>query len=245
MSDNANSAGPGAPHAQQLRREDFTEARVAGFAEIAARAGFKVTTAEERAESLRATLARHGEGDDIWIFGYGSLMWNPALDVAESRIAKAHGYHRHFCLDQQFGRGSPERPGIMLALDRGGHCHGVVHRIAAARVESELRILWLREMPSGAYRPRWIKATTDGGVVEAIAFVINRDHPRYLGRLPVEAIVERLSFAEGQSGTNRQYLHDTVECIRALGIVDRALMDLSDRVARRRDGHFDPKNGEQ
>lgn len=226
----------GVPQVGQLRREDFTEARVAGFAEIAARAGVKVTTAEERAASLRATLAQHAEGHDIWIFGYGSLMWNPALDVVESRIARVHGYHRRFCLDQQFGRGSPERPGIMLALDRGGRCQGVVHRIETEKIEGELRILWLREMPSGAYWPRWIGARTDRGSVRAIAFVINRQHPRYLGRLPVEEVVERLAFAEGQSGTNRQYLHDTLGCMRALGITDRSLADLIERVARRRDG---------
>jgi cation transport protein ChaC len=234
MVDRTPPASSPSPDAKHLGREDFNEARVRAFAAIAARAGFSVTTQAERDASLAAILASHPAEQDLWIFGYGSLMWNPALEVSESRPATVFGFHRRFCLDQQFGRGSPECPGIMLALDSGGCCNGVAHRIAAANIESEMRILWLREMPSGAYHPKWTRARTPSGQVRAITFVINREHPRYLGRLPVEVVVDRLAFAEGQSGTNFDYLEKTVASMGEKSIRDRSVAALLHRVRQRR-----------
>lgn len=215
-----------------LRREDFTEERIAAFAQIAASVGFSVTTPEERERSLRETLSRVAPGEDVWIFGYGSLMWNPALQVQESRLATIHGYHRRFCLDQQFGRGSPDCPGLMLGLDRGGACNGVAHRIAAPDVEPELQILWRREMPSGAYRPTWVTARLETGAsVRAVTFVNDRAHPRYVGRLPEAEVVRRVALAAGQSGTNREYLENTVRCLEGLGIEDPSLLRIHRQVA--------------
>ena len=99
----------------------------------------------------------------VWLFGYGSLIWNPAFEFAEKRPATVHGLHRRFCLRTFLGRGSKDRPGLVLALDRGGCCRGVAFRIAAERVESELDIVWRREMISDAYRPRWLTAVHPRG----------------------------------------------------------------------------------
>ena len=100
---------------------------------------------------LDATLASHPEGSDIWLFGYGSLMWNPAIEFAEQCGGTVHGWHRRFCLWLHGGRGSPESPGLMLALERGGRCAGTLFRIPAAEARDELLLAWRRELFTGAY----------------------------------------------------------------------------------------------
>ncbi|HEV7370372.1 gamma-glutamylcyclotransferase [Arenibaculum sp.] len=217
----------GAP--PSLKREDFTEERIQRFAELALRAGFRVTTQAEREASLRDTLARRPAGTDVWVFGFGSLMWNPAMHVAESRPARITGYRRRFCLDQRYGRGSPEVPGAMLGLDEGGEIHGVAHRIAEELLQDELTILWRREMPSGAYLPEWIEAEVGGEARAVLTFVSDRAHSRYID-LPESELVARLAMAEGQSGTNRAYLYETVECLEALGIDDPYLTGIASKV---------------
>jgi cation transport protein ChaC len=165
-----------------------------------------------------------------WVFGYGSLMWNPAIHVAETRSGVVHGYHRWFSLTMMMGRGTPECPGLMLVLDRGGSCRGLVHRIAAETVDSELRILWMREMLGGSYTPRWVTARTETGPVRAITFVANPFHPRYCGKLPHDAVVERIALASGNLGTNRYYLFKLVEHLDMLGIADGPMHELARRV---------------
>src|SRR5579864_3025154 len=153
-----------------LRREDFTEERVERFAALAEQlGGYRLLSREARKSSLERCLAAIPRHEDVWVFGYGSLMWNPAIRVTETRSGLIRGYHRCFCLEMLLGRGSPDRPGLMLGLDRGGSCRGLAHRIAAADVESELTILWRREMVSGAYRPRWVTVEQGGAEVRALA----------------------------------------------------------------------------
>ena len=165
------------------------------------------------------------------MFGYGSLMWNPAINVVDSRKAHVRGYHRTFCLTLNAGRGAPEKPGLMLAIDRGGSCTGVAHRIAAGAVESELSILWLREMVSGAYEPRWVNADIDGhSRARVLTFVINRSHPRYEGALPEEHVAKRIARAHGMLGTNREYLYRTVRHLAELGIADGPMHNLERQV---------------
>jgi len=166
----------------------------------------------------------------VWLFGYGSLIWNPAFEYAEKHPATVHGLHRRFCLRTFLGRGSKDRPGLVLALDRGGCCRGVAFRIAADRVESELDIVWRREMISDAYRPRWLTAITPEGPVRAIGFVINRRHERYTGTLPEEAVAETIAHAAGFLGPCCDYLFNTVEHLDELGMPDAGLSRLADRV---------------
>jgi len=193
--------------------------------------GMNVLSDEQLADSRRAMLARQ-PGTDVWVFGYGSLIWNPAFHFEERRLATVHGFHRRFCLWTMLGRGSPDCPGLMLALDRGGSCRGVALRIAADKVESELDILWRREMVSNSYVPTWVRATTDDGPVHAIAFTMNRAHERYAGKLEEEQVADVIARAVGRIGPCRDYLLTTVDHLKELGIHDRAMTRLADKVRR-------------
>ncbi|MEX1082035.1 MAG: gamma-glutamylcyclotransferase, partial [Halofilum sp. (in: g-proteobacteria)] len=145
--------------------------------------------------SMRATLAdmppeaKACEG--VWLFGYGSLLWNPCVAVTERRVARLHGFHRDFRLQLDYGRGSPEAPGLMLGLVPGGSCRGVALCVpgSGARLEHELHLVWRREMLTGVYVPRWVSLTTDQGRVPAIAFIVNPQHECYRGRLDEDAVV--------------------------------------------------------
>ena len=214
-----------------LRREHFSDEGVRRYAAEFAKGGGPPPMSEEDREASRAqALARLSSGDDVWFFGYGSLMWNPMIEVAESRAARIEGWHRHFCLTLNLGRGTPEFPGLMLGLDRGGACTGVVHRVAAAKREAELKILWQREMMSGAYLPCWVRAETDGGALDAVTFVVRRDHPRYEGKLAEEVVAARIAQASGILGTNRDYLYRTAAHLRALGVAGDPLIPLAAKV---------------
>ncbi len=217
---------------RDLKREDFTLDRVRWIAEQAAKRGNVPFMSEEaRNASLKAVRSAVGPGTDVWVFGYGSLMWNPAISVAESKKAHVRGYHRTFCLTLQVGRGTVEKPGLMLGIDRGGSCTGVAHRVRAEEVESELTILWYREMLSGSYEPRWINGDVEGaGVTKMLTFVINRSHPRYEGGLGEVDVARRVAEAEGVIGTNRDYLYRTVSHLTSLGIADGPLHKLERRV---------------
>jgi cation transport protein ChaC len=217
---------------RDLKREDFTLERVRQIADRAAeRGGFPLMSEEARKASLRAVRSAVAAGTDVWVFGYGSLMWNPAINVADSRKAHVRGYHRTFCLTLPIGRGTVEKPGLMLGIDRGGSCTGVAHRIRAEEVESELTILWYREMLSGSYEPRWINGEVEGiGPARMLSFVINRSHPRYENGLSEADVARRLAEAEGIIGTNRDYLYRTVAFLTSLGISDGPIHKLERRV---------------
>jgi cation transport protein ChaC len=220
-----------------LRREDFCDEWIAAIAARAAHLGnYPMLSAAEREASRQRFQSALSPGEGVWVFAYGSLMWNPAMHVAETRPGTVHGHHRVFCLNMMMGRGTPECPGLMLALDRGGSCRGLVHRIAAEHVDSELKILWMREMLGGTYKPRWLAVRTDGGTVRAIAFVSNHAHPRYVGKLPEAAVIERIARATGNLGTNRHYLYRLAEHLDELGLADTALHRLALAVRDRASG---------
>lgn len=218
-----------------LKREDITQARIDAL--VAEGAGHGYThflSREAREESRRLILAARPAGQPVWVFGYGSLIWNPAFHFVEQRPALLRGYHRRFCFWTPLGRGTPDCPGLMLALERGGQCQGVAFRIAEEAVESETDILWMREMLSGVYRPRWVRLQSGAGVFSAIVFVINRHHPLYAGRLPLETAADHIARAEGRMGPCRDYLRRTVEHLEALGIPDRQMGRLLRLVDARR-----------
>lgn len=188
-------------------------------------------TDDERAASLAAMLAGRAAGEPIWIFGYGSLLWRPAFRAVEQRLAVLTGYHRRFCLVMKRFRGTDECPGLMLALDRGGLCRGMVFRLDPASVEADLKGLWKREMVTGGYRPRWSIVKTAEGPVRAISFVANRANDRYLKPDSMEYAAEMIARACGPVGTNAEYLHSTHEHLLGLGISDKGLAQL-DRLVR-------------
>ncbi len=223
-----------------LRREDFTRKRVEEIGAAFRALGLPdppYVDHEARDANRRRVLGRLRPGEDLWIFGYGSLMWNPAFEHDDHVPATLWGYHRRFCLHMTLARGSPECPGLMLGLDRGGMCHGLALRIPASRVHEETDILWMREMIAGTYEPRWVPlrlATRKGAVgasvparPQAVTFTVNRAHPRYTGRLPIAEVARRIATASGELGSCREYFEETIAHVRSLGLRDRHLEDIA------------------
>jgi glutathione-specific gamma-glutamylcyclotransferase len=214
-----------------LTRADLESSR---FSQLIQERGLSphVLSEAELQASIAATLQQHPPDADVWIFAYGSLIWNPIFRFVDRRIGTIYGWHRQFCMWTPIGRGTPENPGLVLGLERGGSCQGFAYRIAAADVASELLLIWRREMIVGSYIPRWVRVRGLGGVeeVEAIAFVINRHHRAYTGKLPPAVIVEHIATASGMLGSCADYLMQTIEGLTAAGIRDQYLTRLRDRV---------------
>jgi cation transport protein ChaC len=189
----------------------------------------RLLTETERAESLRRTLAVRPPGEAAWLFGYGSLIWNPAILTVERRVAFIKGWHRAFCLSTQVGRGSLDNPGLVLGLDTGGSCTGVAFRLAEDSLTSELALLWRREMLAGSYVPRWVDVLDEQGARfgTAIAFTINQETDHYAGNLGRDAIIRRLATASGELGSAADYLYRTRDGLRAEGIPDSELERLA------------------
>lgn len=185
--------------------------------------------------SIAATLAARpaavADVDGVWLFGYGSLLWNPCVPVAEWRDARLYGFHRDFRIRLTHGRGSPEAPGLMLGLVRGGSCPGMALRLSDSGLEHELLMVWRREMLTGVYAPRWVRLRTAAGPVAAITFVVNVAHENYCGRLTDAEVVRLLATGRGVIGSAAEYLHNTVAHLDAQGIHDRRLRRLQARVA--------------
>ena len=175
-------------------------------------------------------------GEDFWVFGYGSLMWHPGFPHLEVRKGHLYGFHRHFCLYSHNYRGTPECPGLVLGLDRGGSCRGLVYRVPAAEAEEAMDYLYEREMTTGAYEPRWLEVRSEVGTgpapehapVSAIAFVVDPAHRQYAGRLSLERTLDYVLQGHGARGPCVEYLENTVHHLRALGLRDRGLERLLD-----------------
>ena len=185
---------------------------------------------EERCVQIAQILSLAPRRERIWIFGYGSLMWNPAFHYVERCTARIHGFHRQFCLWSRGGRGSPERPGLMLSLESGGSCTGVAYRIAPEAAMAELDVLWRREMASRSYRAVWASLHMRHGIEPGITFAVNRSHERYVPRLDTETAARYLATGRGSIGECCDYLFDTVDHLRELGIRDRRMETLAQRV---------------
>lgn len=184
--------------------------------------------------AVAATLAGHA-ADDIWIFACGSLIWNPACDVVEERIGTARGWHRAFRINMTRWRGTKEQPGLMMGLDRGGQCTGVLYRIPAGTAEANLAKLFRREMTRKppTNMPRWLRVETDGGPLAAIAFVMDKKGFAYAGIRTHEETAEILAKACGHWGSGAEYLHNTIVKLAEYGIHDRNLWRLQALVAER------------
>ena len=167
-------------------------------------------------------------GPDIWVFGYGSLIWNPLIAYEEKQFGRVYGFHKRFCLWTRLGRGSPEDPGLVLALDRGGSVRGFVFRIASKRAAQEMDILWQREMVNNSYNPKWVSVHTNCGVKKALSFVIRRNSPSYADRMSDENIAEIIARAAGFLGPCCDYLFETAKALTKAGIQDKSL----DRLVR-------------
>ena len=169
----------------------------------------------------------------LWVFGYGSLIWNPGFPVAERRIARISGWHRSFCMRSIHHRGTVEEPGLVLALDRAraASCTGVAFRVAPGEEEQTLASLRERELVSSAYLEMVLPVATDTGLLDALAYVIDPDHAQYC-HLDREEQAQIIAQATGGRGRNRDYLWSTAAHLAELGIRDEDLDWLSDRVRR-------------
>ncbi len=216
-----------------LTREDLSSERIDQLAADARKAGYHFfLTGEQRSASLEKALLRYQPGEEAWVFAYGSLMWNPAIEFAETSPGRVEGWRRSFCFWTPYGRGSPELPGLMLGLEAGGCCEGIAYRLAPDQVRSELEILWNREMLSGVYQAKWVPTRLrDGRIVTAVTFVVETAHCQYCGDLSMERTAHHIAFAEGRRGACRDYLTSTVEHARLLGIHDPYIEELTARVA--------------
>jgi cation transport protein ChaC len=196
-----------------------------GLADMIARRlpHIRVLTAAERHASLHAALAQRPEqGDGVWLFAYGSLIWNPTIHVAGRRIARVRGWHRAFCLRTPVGRGTPDNPGLILGLRLGGACQGAALRVAEAGLEHELDVLWRREMVTAGYVPRWLAMTDAEGAVfgHGLAFTVDPGGPGYEDELEEAEVVRRLATARGELGSSAEYLFRTWAGLRGMGIND-------------------------
>ena len=188
----------------------------------------KLLSERELLQSRRSFVQDKHRGKDIWIFGYGSLIWNPSFNFDLRKKAHLYGYHRRFCLRTTITRGSPENPGLVLGLDRGGSTKGIIFRIPAASAPNECDVIWKREMLSGAYTPNWVKIKhQDVGVLKALTFIIRRDHASYVEPQSEELCVRTIAEASGIVGTNSDYLFNTEEALSAEGINDLKLKNLT------------------
>ncbi|MES1022743.1 gamma-glutamylcyclotransferase [Gloeocapsa sp. BRSZ] len=192
----------------------------------------RVLNETELEQSIQDILKGRSHSD-VWIFAYGSLIWNPTVKFSDRRVGIIYGWHRRFCLWTPLGRGTPENPGLMLGLDRGGSCRGIAYRIPAEDVLTELLILWRREMVVGSYTPRWVKVVDGKERWDAIAFTINHNHVMYTGDISSEVVVNSLATANGKLGTCADYLSQTVNGLMQYGIQDKQLLKLQKEVIAR------------
>ncbi len=184
-------------------------------------AEFRWTPARIEASLAHTLATRPPEATDLWIFAYGSLMWNPLLDFDARQVATLHGWQRRFCLRSVAGRGTPEQPGRMLGLVPSGSTQGEILRLDGRRLEAELLMVWTREMVGGAYRPTWAPVTrADGSRAHAIAFVADPAQPLHEPDASVATTAPIIARAAGSFGTNADYVFRLEAALRSAGLRD-------------------------
>ena len=167
----------------------------------------------------------------LYVFGYGSLIWRPGFAHAAAHPALLRGFHRRFCIWSRIYRGSPDAPGLVLGLDRGGACRGRAFRVPGEALEEAFAHLWPREMSGGAYDFRPVELCVDAAPVFAWAFTVRRDHLGYAGRLGIEETARLISQGVGGRGRCSEYLANTVRHLECLGLRDGPLHRIEQRVA--------------
>lgn len=164
-----------------------------------------------------------------WVFGYGSLIWNPGFAFIRSATARLYGAHRALSIYSHRHRGTPERPGLVFGLSRGGSCLGVAFEVEARVWPETFDYLQAREQDRGVYREAWRNVVLDdGATVSALAYLVNEDHVQFAGRLDLATTLALVRNGRGESGRNAEYVRNTAHHLLALGIRDRALMEIVD-----------------
>ena len=172
------------------------------------------------------------ECGDLWVFGYGSLMWRPGFAFAERHRAHLHGYHRSLCIFSHVHRGTPDMPGLVLGLDRGGRCRGVAFRVEASLREATIAYLRAREQATSVYLERTVRLRLeDGREVQAVTYVADRAHAQYAGRLPVPDLLRLVRQGVGVSGANPDYVHATHRQLIEIGVSDPVLAGIAEQLS--------------
>jgi len=171
--------------------------------------------------------------EDLWIFGYGSLIWKPGFEHVERMPARMIGLHRSLCVYSFVHRGTPEKPGLVLGLDRGGACRGIAYRVTAKKRAATLAYLREREQATSVYlervRTAWLAGNPEKPV-NAVCYIVDRSHQQYAGRLSITEQVHIVRQGHGGSGNNREYVLETVNALEALGMRDKELHLLAERL---------------
>ena len=170
---------------------------------------------------------------DFWVFGYGSLMWRPGFPFLERATAHLAGLHRALCVYSWVHRGTRERPGLVLGLDRGGACKGIAYCVSGKERDGVIAYLRERELVTNVYRETWRRirlARPGGAVTTALTFIVDRQHEQYAGKLSREKLLEHVRGRHGRSGANSEYVFNTVRHLRELGLRDAVLEWLADRL---------------
>jgi cation transport protein ChaC len=180
---------------------------------------------------MNTNFEQSGEG--LWVFAYGSLMWRPGFDALERRNARLVGAHRALCVYSFVHRGTPERPGLVLGLDRGGNCRGIAYRVAAGKRAGTIDYLRAREQVTMVYREAWRRVWLDDDPqqnVHALCYMVARGHQQYAGRLTLEQQLHYVRQGHGRSGQCRDYVLAAVKELEKLGVRDADLHSLSERL---------------
>ena len=175
---------------------------------------------------LDRVIDEWGGHRDLWLFGYGSLIWRPEFGFVERHPARVHGWHRALKMWSRVNRGTVQNPGLVFGLLSGGSCRGMVFRVPAAEGLETLGRLWLREMPTGVYDPRWLECLTPHSKVRALAFTLSRHSPNFTGELSDERYRQIFASAAGRYGTSLEYAQQTLLELKRHSIHDAALARL-------------------
>ena len=186
-----------------------------------------------RVDTNAATMNQTSSHDEFWVFGYGSLIWRPGFDFIERVPARLTGLHRALCVYSFVHRGTPEKPGLVLGLDRGGACRGVAYKVETTRREETIAYLREREQTTSVYLETMRQVTLSTQPerrVRALVYCVDRGHVQYAGRLSLERQVQLVRHGHGRSGNNRDYVLSTVDALETLGWRDRDLHLLAQRL---------------
>ncbi|TKV10785.1 gamma-glutamylcyclotransferase [Citrobacter sp. wls619] len=191
--------------------------------------GHMIWDYEKITDSMLTALKERPSGAPVWIFAYGSLMWNPLLAVEEIRKATLPGWQRRFCIKLISGRAIPEKPGRMLSLEKDGDAEGIALKLSENGLEEELLLVWIREMITGLYQPRWLQVNLDSGEqVDAITFVSDRYHSLYISNSSVEDVSPIILQAHGSIGSNADYVYQLEHTLSSWNIKDSYVADVSE-----------------
>ena len=221
------------PAPTPITRETLEDWSVAAMARERDGPEATIASEDQLLQSRRNMVPDESDCQDLWVFGYGSLISNPIIAHNHCLTAQIHGYHRRFCLWTKIGRGTPEFPGLVLSLDYGGSCVGVAYRLEPDTAIAELDLLWRREMLTLAYNARWLHLHTPEGIKRGLAFVVKRESPAYAPPMRFEDTVKTVATAIGSNGRCYDYLFDTLAGIKEYGIHDAMMEKLANAVSQR------------